>query len=59
MSDGQYFGYGVLAIVTLIAVVSSIVVHEERQKRRKPNIRLPRRTAWDRFRQYQDRQRTN
>lgn len=46
-----------VGLILLVAIVALIVEHET--KKRKQNIRLPRRTAWDRFRQYQDRQRTN
>jgi len=52
VGDGHYFAYGILAVFVLIAIVSSIVVHEERQKRRKPNIRVPRETLWARTNKY-------
>lgn len=42
----------VFAVLIIIAVVSSIAVHEERRERRKKNIRVPRETLWERTNRY-------
>lgn len=53
MSDGQILGGIIFGLVLLVAVVSSIAVHEERKmKRTKPNIRVPRQTLWERTNKY-------
>jgi len=50
VGDLEVLGWLVCGLFILVAVVTVIASHEA--KKRKPNIRLPRHTAWDRAAKY-------
>lgn len=50
--DLDLIGLVACLFMAVIAIVIVIVVHEEKQKRRKPNIRVPKHTLWERTHKY-------
>lgn len=55
MSDGEFFAWILICAFALIAAGALIVDMEYRKaKRRKPNIRVPRETLWERTNRYHE-----
>ncbi|HEU4601784.1 MAG TPA: hypothetical protein VFS24_07440 [Steroidobacteraceae bacterium] len=53
MSDGQYFGYGILAaILGACGLILWITREVKKGPGKKPNIRVPRETLWARTNRY-------
>lgn len=55
MSDDkslELLGWIVIGLFAVIVIVAEIIRFENRQKRRKPNIRVPRETLWTRTNRY-------
>ena len=53
MSDAAYFGFGILAVIAVVCLLVLWITHEVKKgPGKKPNIRVPRETLWERTNRY-------